>query len=124
MKQVVDITVCLGAEMPLYPGDPAPMVERRSSIASGDTLTASLLHLPAHAGTHVDLPAHFIDGGHVLGDYAVDDFCGPGWVLDLGDVLSVITRERLQTEEIPSDRHVLIKTRNSTLLRKPDFHHD
>jgi kynurenine formamidase len=44
--------------------------------------------------------------------------------LDLGDVLSVITRERLQTEEIPSDRHVLIKTRNSTLLRKPDFHHD
>ena len=124
MKQVVDITVRLGPEMPLYPGDPAPMVERLTSIASGDPLTASLLHLPAHPGTHVDLPAHFIEGGRVLGDYTVDNFCGPGWVLDLGDVLSVITRERLQTEEIPSDRHVLIKTRNSTLLRKPDFHHD
>lgn len=124
MKQLVDITIRLGPGTPLYPGDPPPTVERLSSIARGDPLTASLLHLPAHAGTHVDLPAHFIDGGRVLGDYAAEDFCGPGWVLDLGDVQSAVTRERLEAEKILSDHHLLIKTRNSALLQKPDFQHD
>lgn len=124
MKQLVDITVRLGPETPLFPGDPAPRIERLSSIASGDPLTASLLHLPAHAGTHVDLPAHFIQGGRLLGDYTAEDFVGPGWVLDLSDVQSVVTRERLEREKIPPGHHVLVKTRNSALLRKSEFQHD
>ena len=121
MRQLIDITMALGPRTPLYPGDPAPRAELLTSIAAGDALTASLLHLPVHAGTHVDLPAHFIADGQALGDYPIERFVGPAWVLDLSDVETAITRQRLAAETIPGERHILVKTGNSRRLAEPCF---
>ena len=58
MQQLIDLTVPLGPDTPLYPGDPPPEATLLSDIGSGDPVTASKLSLGAHIGTHVDLPAH------------------------------------------------------------------
>ncbi|MFC4352004.1 cyclase family protein [Fodinicurvata halophila] len=124
MKNVIDITLPLCPDVPVFPGDPSPTVELLSSIAQGDRLTASKLELAAHVGTHVDLPAHFVKDGKILGDYAVERFLGPAWVLDLSDVQTEIRPDRLAGEAIPEKRHLLLKTRNSPLLQDPKFRED
>src|SRR5215470_16011605 len=61
-----DLTEPLRAGMPTYPGDPP--FERRvlRRLEDGDPYTLSWLGLSAHAGTHVDPPAHFVAGGATL----------------------------------------------------------
>jgi arylformamidase len=39
-----------------------------------------------HAGTHVDAPSHFIEGGQRMEDLDVSRWAGPAYVLDLRDV--------------------------------------
>lgn len=124
MMDVIDITLPLGPDTPVFPGDPVPSVELLSNIAKGDALTASKLELAAHVGTHVDLPAHFVKDGRVLRDYPISRFLGPAWVLDLSDLEDSIRQARLKEEEIPEQRHLLLKTRNSALLQDPRFHED
>lgn len=121
MKNIIDITIPLGPDTPLYPGDPQPELELLNCISEGDALTASKLHLASHVGTHVDLPAHFVENGATLGDYTVDRFVGPGWVLDLSDVSKSICVDRLAKEKIPEQRHLILRTRNSRLLQESNF---
>jgi arylformamidase len=119
---IIAITVPLGPNTPLYPGDPAPETTLLSSLAKGDALTASKLDLGVHIGTHVDFPAHFVSGGKVLGDYPIGRFVGRAFVLDLTDVEGPITLERIARERPPREQHVLIKTRNSPYLSQAAFH--
>ena len=124
MRDIIDLTLPIGPDLPVYPGDPHPERRLVSDLAKGDPVTASVLTLGAHIGTHVDLPAHFIDGGRSLGDYPIDAFIGPAQVLDLSDVDQAIEQARLTRETIPEDHHLLLKTRNSSVSRSPVFRGD
>jgi arylformamidase len=122
MKRVADITLPLGPDTPIYPGDPALRVALLKSMADGDDMTASSFEMGCHVGTHVDLPSHFLEAGRTLGDYPISAFVGQAVVLELSDVDERINLERLSSEVIPKNRHVLIKTRNSELLSDPQFY--
>ncbi len=78
--------------MPLYPGTPAPEFHLLSNIVQ-DGFAERILVLSSHAGTHVDLPSHILDGGETLDDFPAERFIGPGLVLELrgtpGGVISV-----------------------------------
>ena len=123
-RDILDLTVPIGPDMAVYPGDPHPEQRLVSDLARGDPVTASVLTLGAHVGTHVDLPAHFIRGGKTLGDYPIDAFVGPAHVLDLTDVAHAVDRSRLAGETIPEDRHLLLKTRNSSFVQDAAFRED
>ena len=124
VNKLIDLTLPLGPEVPVYPGDPVPEVRELSALSKGEAVTVSALEMGVHTGTHVDLPAHFIDDGKTLGDYPVESFVGPACVLDLTDVRRSIDGKRLAREAIPEDRHLLLKTRNSAFVRKPQFYRD
>lgn len=47
----------------MYPGDPAVRVRHVMRMAAGDIADVTALDMPAHAGTHVDAPAHVLPGG-------------------------------------------------------------
>jgi len=81
--RVIDISVANGPDQHVYPGDPAPRVERAKAIAAGDVCNVSLLTMGSHTGTHVDAPYHFIDGGPRLGAVALERMVGEAVVLDL-----------------------------------------
>jgi len=116
----IDITIRLGPEMLLYPGDSAPTIQRVASIAEGAVLTVSKVELGCHLGTHVDAPAHFLADGLTIDKLGFQHFCGPAVVVDLLG-RDQITPADLAGMTIPRGRHVLIKTRNSEALHRRTF---
>jgi len=124
MQNVIDLTIPLGADTPIYPGDPVPKIDLLSSLDGGDILTASKINLGVHIGTHVDLPAHFLMGTQTLGAYSIEAFVGRATVVDLTDVERSICVDRLKSEELPEGQHILLKTSNSSKIRQSKFFED
>lgn len=81
--RIVDISMSLGPETPVYPGDPTIILERVSEAEGGDSYALSRLTLGSHAGTHVDPPAHFIPDAATADTIPLDACIGPCLVLDV-----------------------------------------
>ena len=119
---IYDITVPLSAELPTYPGDPIIEISDSLSLAKGDAANVSLLNFGAHTGTHVDAPAHFIEGAKRVESLALDVLIGEAEVIEVPADIRVITEEFVETRST----RVLFKTRNSDLWRgefKKNFTH-
>lgn len=62
----------LGVDTPFYGGVEQFLVEQVCSMAVGDSCNASRWSFPNHAGTHIDLPRHFVADGSCMDDYPAD----------------------------------------------------
>ncbi|MFQ5837600.1 MAG: cyclase family protein [Thermoplasmata archaeon] len=119
----IDVSMALGPDTPIYPGDsPFSKLDVRR-MEGGDRLNLSEIRMGAHTGTHVDAPRHFIRGGKGIDDLPADAFSGPATVLDLSQVVDSITREDIAGSDIREGDVVLLRTRNSDRLG-PVFHED
>ena len=98
---------------------PYELAERRRT-SRGDSANTSAVNMSVHAGTHLDAPFHFIDGGTTIDQMPVEAFIGPALVYEV-DADRYITREHIQAIPPQSDSKILFKTRNSTLLHQPDY---
>jgi len=107
---VIDISVLLGAESAVYPGDPGFTVTEVSTYEDGYAL--SKLSMSAHSGTHLDAPAHFIEGGKNIAGIGPARFVVPALVIDAGEAKEVGQTELEQADIRPGDA-VLLKTMNS-----------
>lgn len=122
-----DISMLLG-EAATYPGD-APYSREMVSDTASDTKTGancsynlSTLTMSAHAGTHLDAPAHLIAGGKTLDQYPLERFLIPALVVSVeGD--EAIPRDALKNADIRAGEALLFKTNNSLrgLPRKSVF---
>ena len=80
----------------VYPGDPAPVLDRLQSITAGDKCNLTALSICAHNGTHVDAPFHFYDQGRTIDQLDLDVFVGRACVLrHAGDVSQADARRML-----------------------------
>lgn len=108
-----DISIPITRDIPVWPGDPDPKIERVGKIEEGDEANISRIAMGAHTGTHVDAPFHFIEDGNALETIPLNLMMGRAYVLHLPDV-DLITADVLIKAEIPPrTRRVLFKTRNS-----------
>src|SRR4029453_21303 len=80
---IFDISVPLMDGMPIYPGDPAIQIQDWKAFAKGDAANVSLLHFGAHTGTHVDAPAHFIEGPLKVESLPLDVLIGEAQVVEV-----------------------------------------
>ena len=64
----------------VFPGDPAPAMNRMQSIEQGDICNLTAFSMCAHNGTHVDAPFHFINGGDTVDRVGLDCFVGDCYV--------------------------------------------
>jgi arylformamidase len=119
-RQVWDVSVKDEPGMHIYPGDPAIEVRRVRAIADGDAANLTHLALGAHTGTHVDAPAHFIDGAPTLEQIGLDRFVGPATVVDLRG-RAVVDAAALREHDLPEGGIVLCKTDNSMLWERQEF---
>jgi len=78
---VLDLSHPLETGMPVYPGTEPVSVERRATRES-DGYRTTRLDLDSHAGTHVDAPAHLVDG-HSLHEIPLDRFTFAATAVDL-----------------------------------------
>jgi arylformamidase len=76
-----------------------------------------MLHLGAHTGTHVDAPAHFIEGAPGLASLSLDALVGEARVIEIPPAAEAVTEEHVAA--IGDARRVLFKTRNSAFWENP-----
>jgi arylformamidase len=110
----------------VWPGDPPVRITRPSHLDRGDLYTVSRLDLGAHVGTHVDAPAHFVQGSAGVDRLALEWLVGPAQVVHVPDS-AVLTAEVHDGLKIPpGTERLLFRTRNSERWTRgmEDFHED
>lgn len=123
---IYDITVPIQSGMPVYEGDPGVEITPWSAFAKGDSSNVSVLHFGAHTGTHVDAPAHFIEGARKLDALSLDVLIGPARVIRVPDEKLEIDKSFLESSNLNNVERVLFHTRNSALWSegfRKDFTH-
>lgn len=123
---IYDVSVPISNELPTWPGDPSVQLTVWRSLSSGDPANVSNLNFGAHTGTHVDAPAHFIEGAPMVEKLPLDVLIGEAQVVEVPDDLHGINEEFV-IANCPRDiTRVLFKTRNSAFWTEsePEFHTD
>jgi arylformamidase len=110
-----DISLPISEALVVWPGDPGVNITQTAHIDRGDASTVSRLELGAHTGTHVDAPAHFIQGGAGVESMDLGALVGLALVAEAKEV-DILTADVLAELAIPlGTERVLFRTRNSEL---------
>jgi kynurenine formamidase len=80
--KIVDLSVPVTNETPVYPGDPAPNIFPAATI-SKEGYNVSKLEIGSHTGTHVDAPFHIHSKGSRMDEVPLDEFIGEGVLIDV-----------------------------------------
>ena len=124
--RIYDITVPIRSAMPVYEGDPGVKIDPWSAFAKGDSSNVSMLSFGAHTGTHVDAPAHFVEGARRIDALSLDVLIGPARVLRVPDAVNEIDSNFINDCDLNGVERVLFHTRNSTFWNegfRKDFTH-
>ncbi len=121
---IYDITVPISAEMPIYEGDPPVRIEAASALVNGDSANVSFLHFGAHTGTHVDAPAHFIEGAAKIDSLSLDVLIGPARVIRVPEDRIEIDSEFLSSCDLENVQRIIFRTRNSNFWAGEGFRKD
>lgn len=114
--EIIDISMKIEEEMPVYPNNPRPSIKRYRQIPE-DSTTESEIDIGSHTGTHVDAPMHVMEDGKPVSEMDLNSFYGKCRVLDLTDAGRAIEAEDLDEELLDSDI-ILLKTENSMKQRE------
>lgn len=75
MTRIIDLTLPLYNNMPVFPGDPEVKIEKVHHLDK-EGWNMSTIFLPTHIATHVNVPIHMTKDGKTLDDYSLDAFMG------------------------------------------------
>ena len=123
---IYDVTVPLSNELPTYPGDPGVEIRDWLTLANGGAANVSILNFGAHTGTHVDAPAHFIEGAAKVESLDLEILIGEAEVVAVPKDCRVIDEGFVMSNCPPGAERILFKTRNSNFWSEPqpEFHTD
>ena len=121
--QLIDVTVPLDSQLPVYPGNTPFSLEAIKRIARGDSSNVSTIHMSAHAGTHVDAPRHFFDDRSGVEALPLELLCGRARVVEVTSRRGIGPDDFAATD-LSEDLRLLIKTSNSRLWAAPAFQPD
>lgn len=121
--KLIDVTVPLDSNLPVYPGNARFEIEPVKRMARGDSSNVSTLHLSAHAGTHVDAPRHFFDEGAGTDRLPLELLFGRTLVVEVR-TRAGIGPEELSNVDLSETIRVLFKTVNSRLWASAEFRSD
>ena len=118
--RIYDISVAITpGETPTYPGDPGIEVGSWSAIARGDRANVSVLNFGAHTATHIDAPAHFIEGAPGIISLPLDALVGEARVVEIPADAVAVEESHVRPESLQGATRVLFKTRNSAFWEDP-----
>ncbi len=124
--QIYDVSVPLSSTTPTYPGDPGIEIKQWRTLAGGDTANVSLINFGLHSGTHVDAPAHFIEGGAKIESLPLESLIGDAEVVEVAGDIRVIDESFVLANCSGGSQRILFKTRNSAFWnnRQDGFRED
>ncbi len=111
MSKIIDISIKLHEDMPIYPGNQGFEVEHGES----GTSYISTLKFGSHTGTHMDAPAHAFEDGDGVNEVKLQRCIGECKVLDMTHIEfgSGIEIKDLKGKHIDTGDRILFKTQNS-----------
>jgi arylformamidase len=124
MSRLHDISIPVREGMITYPGNPPTRLRPHSRIADGDPANVTEFTFGSHNGTHLDAASHFIDGGQTVEEIPLERLIGPALVVQIDNDVRAIGERELRACSIEGATRILLKTRNSSLLRKDSFIED
>jgi len=84
MNRLVDLTMTLSQDIEVFPGYPKPIIHKWTTVKE-DGYYSNMIFLVEHSGTHMDSPAHFIEGAPTIDKLPLDKFIARGIALDFSD---------------------------------------
>ena len=82
--ELVDLSWSLDEHGPVFPGQEGLVFEKLGDVNDPDLpLCFNQLSFMEHIGTHMDAPAHAIDGGRFVDELPFAELAGPAFKLDL-----------------------------------------
>jgi arylformamidase len=118
---IYDISVPVETEGLIYPGNPEIHIELQQAISKGAGANVSSITFGSHTGTHVDAAKHFFDDGETVDRIPIERLIGTAILLAFPDDLMSIGAADLEKHNIGTHKRVLLRTRNSSFIRKPEF---
>jgi arylformamidase len=123
--EIIDVSVPIREDMPVYDGNTGIRLTRVQSIDDGAPANVSELELGTHTGTHVDAPLHFIADGDAVETLPLEVMIGPAQVVDATSLDGPIDADSLAGLDLPKGaERVILKTLNSELWARNDFTRD
>jgi arylformamidase len=119
--RVYDVSLPLVSGGLVFPGDPVIRISPHQTITRGDPANVSRLAFGSHTGTHVDAASHFLVGGAPVDAIPLDRLIGPAVVLHIPDEVRAVGESELRSHDLRGIRRVLLRTRNSSVVRSPEF---
>jgi arylformamidase len=118
---LIDISVGVSPATPVWPGAPQfELSQVRTDLGGGQAKMDSHFSMIPHCGTHIDAPLHYAVGGAAADAVRLDLLVGPCRVLEHAGEQH-ITKDDLVAMGFAAAKRVLIKTRNSSSLRKNEL---
>lgn len=116
MTRLIDVSLEIGPDLLVWPGNPGVTITPTSRISRGDTSNVSEIRLGSHTGTHVDPPFHFLDDGTTAEDLPLDVMMGESTVADLRGTPGPIGPAELAGLSLREETtRLLLRTDNSAL---------
>jgi arylformamidase len=113
MSRFFDVSLPIGPDTPVWPGDPPIHVARSSRLEDGAPANVSELRMGSHSGTHVDAPVHFLPGGAGVDEWPLDQLTGPARVTRIDGPPERISGGILEALEVPDGvERLLLDTGN------------
>lgn len=113
---MIDISLPIGPDLLVWPGDPPVDIVPRLRLAAGDPANVSEVRMGTHTGTHVDPPNHFVEGAAGIDHVPLDVLIGRAVVADARHLDQPIRPADLDALGIPEGAtRVLLRTANSEL---------
>ena len=119
---IYDLSIPLSSAIPTYPGDPEIEIQAWRTLSNGDGANVSVLRFGAHTGTHVDAPAHFIEGAPGVGSLPLDVLIGDAEVVEVPSEFNSIDLSFVKQHCTNESTRVLFKTRNSAIWKTSNAH--
>lgn len=80
--KIIDLSHSISPDIPVYPGTEPPVFITGSSIDEVGFLEKKIT-MYSHTGTHIDAPAHIINGAKCLDQLSIEHFYGRAFLLNL-----------------------------------------
>ena len=117
--KIYDVSVPISPATPVWPGDPAVVLEKVSSMDAGAHDNVSRLACGVHTGTHVDAPHHFLNDHRTVELLSLEILVGPAQVIQIPLDVKLITAAVMEKAALPTGtKRLLLKTSNSQIWER------
>ncbi len=111
--RIIDISVPIHPDMPIYPGDPGVSFEPAMDMACGEAANVTRVSMGSQTGTHFDTPHHILNNGVTIEQVPLTQCYGPATVVEVPPEIQAIDQAVLARFNLQGCKRLLLKTRNS-----------